>query len=431
MEKKPFDINKYSKAKILSPKKYKVWLSQIQEKGDTKEYEQLNDRLKTDIEQSKSDRKKLFKKWWLKELISAAVIIGGAALVNFFTPFSPFSFLAAGAALLTVMNVVVFGVVPGIRYLTNKYKGLTKFKETLDNQKQLNEVESKEMINDLSKQKEVAKNFVNQEVLAQEKTLEPSGEIEIVEKKKVRSLSDIFKQATQNEQGSFFYNQNQMVAQARTNSDEEEKETIVVDKPSGTATTTASNSQAEEVSTVPAQEKEETTPLAIKELIFDNEPKPKYVFKVKTRTMTADGTCPNEEVFVNIATTNIDKFVDELSKKNFIEKGVKASRSQRAKKASAMINTVENAKELIDNKLKNKEITQKQAEKLKKQITSVVLVLEISNLRNPSKKTYESKEYNIEQKEDFFRIVEQVKQNVLEQAKTIQAKTEQSDEQTF
>ena len=32
MAKKEFDIEKYNKSKILSPKKYKVWLSQIQAK---------------------------------------------------------------------------------------------------------------------------------------------------------------------------------------------------------------------------------------------------------------------------------------------------------------------------------------------------------------------------------------------------------------
>ena len=174
MAKKKFDIETYSKAKILSPRKYRIWYKQIQENGNNEqEMQQLTDRLKTDIEGSKATRKKLFSKWWLKELISAGAIVGLAFLVNFFTPFSPFTFLLLGIAMLTAVNIVTFGVIPGIRFLNNKYKSLLAFRNELQNQEQLSKAESKVVAKLSTKEKEQTKNFIDKQILSEEKTFVP------------------------------------------------------------------------------------------------------------------------------------------------------------------------------------------------------------------------------------------------------------------
>lgn len=446
MKKKEFDISKYNKSKVLSPKQYKAWAAQIQEKGSQDELEEFNARLATDVAKTKDQRKKLFRKWWLKELISTAVIVVGAVVVNLFTPFSPFSFLLAAGALLVATDLVVFGIIPGIRYLTSKYRGLSKVQKQLANQKQLNETESKELISDLSKQNELTNNFTGietltnekaREILSNEKVLEKTEEVSAnekskTEKKETSNTTDSTLQNPQIQPTDFFTKPvaNQTVAQARLDSDEAKEEKTTVEEVNNSSTSEPSiiEVNAEDVKST----SEEEAPVVMSKLNFGNdEPKSKYVFRVKTRTMTADGTCPNEDVFVNISTTNLDKFIEELSKKNFEEKGLKVAKGARAKKANAIITTVENANEFIDNKLVNKEITAKQAEKLKKQITSVALVLEISSLKNPKEKTFESREYTIEQKDDFFKTVEKVKQNVLKQAKELKAKLEQDEEQVF
>lgn len=434
MANKKFDIDKYSKAKILSPKKYRVWYKQIQENGkNEQEMQQLTDRLRTDIEGSKATRKKLFSKWWLKELISAAAIVGLAFLINFFTPFSPFTFFLLGVAMLAAVNIVTFGVIPGIRFLNNKYKGLVAFRDELNNQEQLNNVEVKAMGKSLSKEqiKEQTKNFVDQNVLTEEKEFTPDKSASNQDKKTRRVVDDL-NESIKREASAPVYHM-QPVAQARINGDEENavETTIVESKKEENTEAKADQSTIQNVEIIEPTIVENSTPLAVKELHFESAPKPKYVFRVKTRTMTADGNCPNEDVFVNISTTNLDKFIESLSKKNFGEKGMRASRSQKAKKANAVVLTVENARELIDTKLQNGELTQKQAEKLKKQITEVVLVLEITNMNRPEKGTVESKEYTIEQKEDFFKTVDRVKNKVLEQAQTLKAKMEEDNEMTY
>lgn len=416
MAKKEFDIEKYNKSKILSPKKYKVWLSQIQAKeNNEEEMAKLKTRLEVDINDAKYRRQKLFSKWWLKELVSAGAIVGLAFLVNFLTPFSPFSFLVAGAALLAVINVVAFGIIPGIRFLTNKYKGLVNFQNELDKQNQLEKANSKEMINDLSDKKqkiqtkEKVEHITNIDV--QEKVFQPEEPSNVsVPLRPVLATNENAKMVNETQNQNIVNKQTEIIEDKTENT-----ENVVEVKANET------ENKVEEI-------QEETTPVR-KSLEFNFGPKQKYVFRVKTRTMTADGACPNEDICVNISTTDLDKFIEELNKKMFEEKGFKTSRTQKAKKATSMVLTVKNAKELIDAKLANKEITAKQAEKQKSQIASVVLVFEITNMSNPAKGTVESRPYQIEEEKDFFQTVEKVKNRVLQQANEL--KESKSSQETY
>ncbi len=406
MAKKEFNINEYSNAKILSPKKYVIWLKQIHAKDNNEEeMQQLVERLENDRKNAQYKRKKLFSKWWLKEIISAAAIIGAAFLGNALTAFSPFSFLLSGLILGAIVNVVALTVIPALRLPRYPSKRLLALENELKKQKELKNVKTD--VKDLTKRQEKAKRLIDTEIKEQgeEKVLEPET--------KPSNLKPA-------------------IASEQTPKDTDSNSNKQPNTDDGTSSITGSKNIDDSKDQEKENNEEEVqTPTQEKELIdLDaDKSKPRFIFKVKTRTMTANGECPNENVCVNISTTDLDKFIEELNKKMFEVKGLKTSRTKQARKANSMVLTVKNAKELIDKKLENGEITKRQAEKQKKDIAAVVLVVEITNMSNPSKGTIESRPYEIEEEKDFFQTVEKIKNRVLQQANEL--KESKSSQETM
>ena len=392
MAKKEFNINEYSNAKILSPEKYEIWLKQVQAKDNNEqEMQQLVDRLENDRMDAQDRRKKLFKKWWLKEIISAAAIVGMAFLGNAITAFSPFSFLIAGLILGAVVNVAIFTVIPAIRLARNPYKPLLELENQLKKQKELKNVKTDVKV--LTKNQEKAKNLVDTQVKedAEEKVYGPETGNGIVPKPAIAVEGT---QENANTNSSIQPISNSGIIKRITEDEEQEINKNVE----------ATQTQTEE-----------------KELIDTDEDKsnPKYIFRVKAKMMNASGVCLDENVFVNIVTTDLDKFIDTLNKKKFENKELKISNSRKTKMLKSDIEKDQLARELIDLKLKNNQITQKQADKLKSKLASVEFVVEITNMANPSSqnnKVGETRGYSIGEKQDFFKTVEKIKNRVLEQA---------------
>ncbi len=406
---KEFDINKYSNAKILSPKKYKVWLQQVKAKDNNEaEMQQLIERLENDRTNAEVNRNKLFKKWWLKELISAVAIVGLALLGNIFTGFSPFSFLITGIVFGAVVNVVALTVIPAIRLSRNPYKKLLSLEDELKNQKKSTKVKAN--VKEYTSSKEESKNLVDSQV-------------------RIDSEEEVYR-----------LREDDALANSNNNKLNEEKENIVSQPnpntvgvgPNNNIKTDEQNSEEDKNNNKNEDIKEEDN-LEEKELVeIENEKSfPRYVFKAAIRTTTADGYCPKDDVFVNISTIYLDKFIEKLSDKKFAQKDLENfSRARKTKKAKYMANTASRALKSIEQDYKNGEITEKQANKEKSKIVSVALVFQITNMNNPEKGTVESRAFEVTEDKEFFQIMEQVKNRVLQQATELKERAEQ-EEQTM